>query len=195
MAQYVNIHTHRPTGRHIEPSSIGIHPYDVDNEDISSISHRIGEVSAIGETGLDFIRGGDRERQYTLLRRQLALACENDMPVVLHCVRALEPLMKVLEEYHLRAVIFHGFIGSAEQAKRAAERGYYLSFGERAFSSPRTVEALRATPLRLLFLETDDSPIGIEEIYASAAVIKGLTVEKLREEILKNYHTIFGNDE
>ena len=195
MTQYVNIHTHRPTGRHIEPTSVGIHPYNVDDEDINSILHRIGKVRAIGEIGLDFVRGGERVRQYSLLRQQLAIACENDMPVILHCVRAFEPLMKVLQEYPLRAVIFHGFIGSPEQAKRAADKGYYLSFGERTCSSPRTVEALRATPLRQLFLETDDSPVGIEKIYASAAAIKGLTVEKLGEEILKNYHTVFGNDE
>ncbi|MBP3482273.1 MAG: TatD family hydrolase [Alistipes sp.] len=195
MARYVNIHTHRPTYRHIEPTSIGIHPYDVDNEDLDSIAGRIGEVQAIGETGLDYIRGGDRRRQLELLRGQLDIARERKMPVILHCVRAFEPLMKVLGEYDLPAVIFHGFIGSPQQAQRAVARGYYLSFGRRTFSSPRTVEALRATPLRNLFLETDDDPTDIEEIYAAAAVIKGLTVERLREEILNNYHTVFGEYE
>lgn len=65
---------------------------------------------------------------------------------MLHCVRAFEPVMLELAAREPRAVIFHGFIGSPEQARRALEKGYYLSFGVRTFSSPKTMEALRETP-------------------------------------------------
>lgn len=86
-------------------------------------------------------------QQEELFRAQLELAERRGLPVVLHCVRAFEPVMKELERHHLRAVIFHGFIGSPQQARRALARGCMLSFGERTFASPRTLEALRATPL------------------------------------------------
>ena len=58
--RFVNIHTHRPTGRGIEPRTAGIHPWNADKEDVSTIVPLLGEVQAVGETGLDFVRGADR---------------------------------------------------------------------------------------------------------------------------------------
>jgi len=190
-AQFVNIHTHRPTGRGIELRTAGIHPWNADKEDVSTIVPLLGEVQAIGETGLDFVRGADRAVQLAAFRAQLALAHERQMPVVLHCVRAFEPVMRELDACRPRAVIFHGFIGSPEQARRAVGKGYYLSFGLRAFASPKTLESLRETPLSQLFLETDDSDTGIEEVYAHAAAVRGTTVEALKRATTENYERIF----
>ena len=129
--------------------------------------------------------------QLAAFRAQLALARERRLPVVLHCVRAFEPVMLELAAREPRAVIFHGFIGSPEQARRALEKGYYLSFGVRTFSSPKTMEALRETPPGQLFLETDDSDTGIEEVYAHAAAVRGTTVEALKRATTENYERIF----
>ena len=152
----------------------------------------IDETDAIGETGLDFACDSDRARQAEAFEWQLRLAEQTDKPVVIHCVRAFEPVMDELSRHSLRAVIFHGFIGSPEQAARALERGYYLSFGERTFTSPKTVEAMKRTPLRQMFLETDDAPVGIGEIYGKAAALLGIGVEELREAIFGNYEKVFG---
>ena len=92
-------------------------------------------VSYKPQTGLDFVRGADRAAQLSALRTQLRLARERGLPVVLHCVRAFEPLMRELAASEPRAVIFHGFIGSPEQARQALAKGYCLSFGERTFAS------------------------------------------------------------
>ena len=175
--RFVNIHTHRPTGRGIELRTAGIHPWNADKEDVSTIAPLLGEVQAVGETGLDFVRGADRAVQLAAFRAQLALARERRLPVVLPC--------------RPRAVIFHGFIGSPEQARRAVLKGYYLSFGLRAFASPKTLESLREIPLSQLFLETDDSDVPIEEIYARAAKVKGVTPEELQRATLENYGRIF----
>ncbi|MFR0895174.1 MAG: TatD family hydrolase [Alistipes shahii] len=145
-SQFVNIHTHRPTGRGIELRTAGIHPWDADKEDIAALGTLPADVQAIGETGLDYARGAGRQQQLAAFRAQLALARDRQLPVVLHCVRAFEPVMLELAAREPRAVIFHGFIGSPEQARRALEKGYYLSFGVRTFSSPKTLEALRETP-------------------------------------------------
>lgn len=192
--RFVNIHTHRPTGRGIELRTAGIHPWDAGKEDVSTIVPLLGDVQAIGETGLDFVRGADRAVQLAAFRAQLALARERQMPVVLHCVRAFEPVMRELDVCRPRAVIFHGFIGSPEQARRAVGKGYYLSFGQRAFASPKTLESLRETPLSRLFLETDDSDVPIEEIYARAAGVKGIAQEELQRATLENYERIFTDD-
>ena len=127
----------------------------------------------MGETGLDFVRGADRAAQLSALRTQLRLARERGLPVVLHCVRAFEPLMRELAASEPRAVIF----------------------GERTFASPKTLAALRGTPLSQLFLETDDSPVPIAEIYARAAEAKGVPEEVLQRAILDNYKRIFTGGE
>ncbi len=127
-----------------------------------------------------------------LFAAQLRIAEERILPVILHCVRAFEPTVEILSAYTLPAVIFHGFIGSPEQAARAIRAGYYLSFGKRSLASPKTVEALRRTPLERLFLETDDAPVPIAEIYARTAEILAITVPQLKEIINKNYLDCFG---
>lgn len=191
MLPYVNIHTHRPTGSGIELRTEGVHPWNADMQDVATLGERLGNAQAVGETGLDFVRGLARETQFEALRTQLRLARERGLPVVLHCVKAFEPLMHELAECEPRAVIFHGFIGSPEQARRALARGYCLSFGERTFASPKTVAALLETPLSQLFFETDDSPVPIAEIYARAAEAKGIPVEELQRATLDNYKRIF----
>lgn len=191
---YVNIHTHRPTGHPIELHTSGIHPWDADMQEVRSLLPLPVSTQAIGETGLDFVRGPSREKQMEAFRGQLDLARKCGLPIVLHCVKAFEPVMKELAHYSLRAVIFHGFIGSPEQAGQAVRAGYYLSFGERTFSSPKTLGALRAAPLSQLFLETDQSDTPIETIYASAAEVRGITVRELKQATFENYKRIFGDN-
>lgn len=108
---------------------------------------RFGEVDLVGEIGLDYAGTVGREAQLRIFREQLDWAERLGKPVVLHCVKAFEAVMRELAPHALRAVIFHGFIGSSQQAAEAIKKGYYLSFGERTFRSPRTVEALRRTPV------------------------------------------------
>lgn len=203
MADYVNIHTHRPTGRCTELRTAGIHPWEAARELAAvrseGLAGRLGVAlagaQALGETGLDFACSTDRAAQTELLRAHLRLARERGLAVVLHCVRAFEPLMNELKACPPPAAIFHGFIGSPEQARQALAKGYCLSFGERTFASPKTLAALRGTPLSQLFLETDDSPVPIAEIYARAAEAKGVPEEELQRAILDNYKRIFTGGE
>ncbi len=199
-APFVDIHTHRPTGHGIELRAAGIHPWEAGRQPVevalqaleAQLAH--GEVQAIGEIGLDFARAADsetRNAQIALFRAQLELACRRSLPVVLHCVRAFEETMRLLREQEPRAVIFHGFIGSPEQARRAVERGYSLSFGERTFASPRTLEAMKRTPLRHLFFETDENAMPVAQIYIRVAAVMGLDVETLRRAVFENYERIF----
>ena len=189
--RFVNIHTHRPTGLHTEPSFSGIHPWDAAQASAADADGYAADADFVGEIGLDYACNTPRDIQESVFRRQLAAAAGAQKPVVLHCVRAFGPAIKILADYRLRAVIFHGFIGSEQQARQALARGYYLSFGRRTFDSPKTLYALKATPLTQLFLETDDDEIPIEEIYRLAAEARGETVAELQEAISGNYEQIF----
>lgn len=201
MVPCVNIHTHRPTGRGIELRAEGIHPWKADRAAAEAFAARFdgpsdersdGPIQAIGEIGLDYACAIDRRLQLDVLRSQLALACRTGLPVVLHCVRAFEPLMRELAARQPRAVIFHGFIGSPEQARQALGRGYLLSFGERTFASPKSLRALQEVPLGQLFLETDDDPAPIESLYERVAALRGISPEELKQATLANYERIFG---
>ena len=89
-------------------------------------------------------------------------------------------------------MIFHGFIGSPQQAAEAVKKEATTSpSGERTFRSPRTVEALRRTPVENLFAETDESDVPIEEIYRRIAQAKDLDPELLKCAIYRNYREIF----
>jgi len=185
----VNIHTHRPRPGEVTIRAEGIHPWEAAGD--WTLREPSAACRAIGEIGLDYARPVDRGRQEVLLRAQLRQAERLGLPVVLHCVRAFEPLMKILDDYRLRAVIFHGFIGSSVQAAAALKRRYCLSFGERSLRSPRTVEVLRGMPGEFLFLETDDSPTPIETVYRRAAAVRACTEEELLRTVRENYERIF----
>ncbi|HJG08731.1 MAG TPA: TatD family hydrolase, partial [Alistipes communis] len=187
---FVNIHTHRPTGHGIEPASVGIHPWEAAEGDLATVREHVGPAQIVGEIGLDYLRP-DREAQLRIFEGQLRLAEAAGKPVVLHCVKAFEETMRLLKQFRLRAVIFHGFIGSPEQAARAVAAGYYLSFGSRSLRSPRTVRALGSIPTQRLFLETDDAPATIESVYATAARLLGMPLDRLKETIYNNYLHIF----
>ena len=172
MSRYIDIHTHRPTALHIEPQAVGIHPWMAEKEAFDEAI--FDNAVAVGEIGLDFACDVNRDTQERVFRAQLTQAEKRNLPVILHCVRAFEPIMKILAEYRLRAVIFHGFIGSVQQAKRAIDAGYYLSFGPNTFRSPKTIAALQSTPEYKLFAETDDSGEAIENVYSRIAQTRGI---------------------
>ena len=189
MGIYIDIHTHNPQADHPTPTSAGIHPWHAASGLIDEAAMHSADL--IGEIGLDYACNVDRALQEQIFRQQLSLAERLHKPVVVHCVRAFEPMMKILSEYQLRAVIFHGFIGSLQQAEQAIKEGYYLSFGEGAFRSPRTIETLRTIPLSRLFAETDESPICIEKIYEMVAAERKIEVAELQAQIENNYNEIF----
>ncbi len=188
---YVNIHTHRPTGSGIELRTVGIHPWDADRIPVASLLPLDETAQAIGEIGLDFARAVPKEAQYAAFRAQLELARQYGLPVVLHCVRAFNEVMRELKARPPRAAIFHGFIGSPEQARQAIAAGHFLSFGERTFRSPKSIEAMRITPLSRLFFETDESETPIEEFYQQASQLFGLPKELLIKSTLENYKKLF----
>ena len=191
----IDIHTHNVQTHSQTIGTVGIHPWHALVGEIAEVEQIAPSADVIGEIGLDFVCDVPREIQITIFRAQLAIAEQHKKAVVLHCVKAFEEVMKIVAEYHLQAVIFHGFIGSVEQAQRAVAQGFYLSFGERTFRSPKTIEALRSTPLSHLFVETDESATPIEEIYAQIAELRGVDIGTLTEAIKTNFDKIFKEQE
>lgn len=185
----VDIHTHHPRPDVVSPRMAGIHPWDAERgRALPDFDH----CDIIGETGLDYACEVDRLAQERLFRAHLEAAERLQKPVVLHTVKAFEPTIKILAEYNITGVVFHGFIGSQQQAAEALRRDYYLSFGIRLLRSSKTRQAIVATPLDRLFCETDDDPsLDIAKVYAEVAAIKGVTLAELERYIYENYKRLF----
>ena len=189
MAKLVDIHTHNPRSGVLSPTMAGIHPWDAERNlpmpDFSA-------CDIVGETGLDYAKEVSREAQQELFMKHLAAAEKLEKPVVLHVVKSFEDVMLALSKYQLKGVVFHGFIGSREQAQRAISEGYYLSFGDRSLRSPRTREVIATIPIEKLFCETDDNTeFSIEKIYQEVAALRAISHEELASEIEKNYRRLF----
>ena len=185
----VDIHTHHPHPDVLSPTMAGIHPWDAEK---CCMLPEFRGCDIIGETGLDFAREVDKAAQERLFRAHLETAEKLHKPVVLHVVRAFEPTIKILTDYNIECIVFHGFMGSEQQAKEALRRGYYLSFGERSLRSPKTRQAIDATPLNRLFCETDDNAsLNIADIYTEVAEIKGVALAELERNIYENYKRLF----
>lgn len=144
-------------------ASIGIHPHDArhyDEKTEQALRELAGspKVVAIGEAGLDFYRDrSPRPAQMDAFRRQIHLAKERGLPLIVHDREAHQETMQILKEEQAEVVVLHCFSGDLAMAEEAWARGYYTSIAG-PVTYPKN-EALRevvrrARPDRLV-LETD----------------------------------------
>lgn len=179
--------------------SVGIHPWYIPQHWQSELhalrqwlaTHR-GRVFAIGEAGLDSVRGADMPTQLAVFEAQIALSEAEKLPLIIHCVRAHEPLLLLRKQHKpQQAWIFHGFMLKASVAQSLLDAGIYLSFGA-ALLKPNSAAqtALALAPAHQFFLETDDASVQIADIYAAAAAIRGVSVADIAQQIQLNYDTI-----
>ena len=140
--------------------AIGIHPEYTDyfNGDLSIISKHIHDtkVIAIGEIGLDYhYEGYNKEKQIDLLAKQLDLAEEFNMPIIIHSRDASSDMISILKKYHLKGII-HSFSGSYETAMEYIKLGYYLGInGVVTFKNCKLIEVIKRIGLEHFVLETD----------------------------------------
>lgn len=209
--EIVDIHTHRLSGdprrailniRFLKEDSVfeagrfyslGVHPWEVKQEnqiDWRRFEELAGndQVLAVGECGLDKqVHAEWMPAQERIFARQLTIAGKLKKPVLIHNVKstgAIEQLKRNSSD--TIPYIQHGFRGKPELASEMLRAGFYLSFGMQY-----NEDALRAVPLDRLFLETDDSPTDICEVYKKAADTLGIAVEKLAEQVRCNIKKVF----
>lgn len=111
------------------------------------------QVVAVGECGLDRLRGADLEIQTALFRRQVELAEERGLPVTVHCVKAFDRLLHLCKLWRPKTQwTVHGFRGGPELAVQLLAAGIDLSLGRRY-----NPETLKVVPPERCHFETDEA--------------------------------------
>lgn len=192
--------------------SVGVHPENADKiteKDIDIMrgytSHE--KVKAIGEIGLDYYYDDiPRDIQKKWFIRQLELANEVSLPVIIHDREAHGDTVDILKQNLKTGGVLHCFSGSREMARDVLNMGMYIAFGGTlTFKNARRVrEVLEYVPLGSILVETDspylapepyrgkrNSSLYIPHILEIMAQIKGISVSEAEEITLENAKKCF----
>lgn len=188
--------------------AIGLHPWQVndapDDWQATFLEH-IADAQAVGEIGLDrWIEGYDIDRQEAAFGWQLEQAAERNLPVSVHCLKATEPLLRILRACPRpkRGIHLHAYSGSAEQVSQLAELGAYFSFhaGQFEGNAKKAPAAIRAIPADRLLIETDapdtlddgnDYAKFLQRGYQRVAELRGVSIEALATQAQANFQKYF----
>ena len=177
--------------------TVGAHPWflTADNFERHLLSVRDMAASenivGIGETGFDKVKGPSIDLQRKAFERHFEIAEDLSKPLIIHCVRSWPEILE--EKKRLKPTtpwVIHGFKGKKELARQLCDKGFYLSAWVEWAIRPVSADTLNNMPLDRLFLETDGFDIGIEPVYKVVAGYLGMEVERLKEQIYKNYNSI-----
>ncbi|MDY4515560.1 MAG: TatD family hydrolase [Lachnospiraceae bacterium] len=195
--------------------AVGIHPDHVDQlndqvmEELRKLCGR-EKIVAVGEIGLDYYWGKNpREQQKEWFIRQLALAKEVDLPVIIHSREAAKDTFDIMKAEHAGSTggVIHCYSGSREMARDYLNLGYYLGVGGVVtFKNARILkEVVEYVPLDRILVETDcpylapvpfrgkrnSSPM-ISYVLEMIAQLKGVSREKAEQVTWENALTFYG---
>ncbi len=212
-------------------TSIGLHPSNIDSEFLKSMEDlkqtegalekdfdydkykeltRSKSVVAIGECGLDYLHKPKgtakkelfKEEQKRIFEKQLDLAEELGLPVIIHCRSAFDDLYSILSKRKIKGVL-HCFTGTKEEVERFLSLGLYFGINGIIFKID-SEEAIRNIPLDRILLETDcpylsppmfeerNNPLSLKYVIEEISRIKGVPIKEIEEITYKNTKNLFG---
>ena len=194
-------------------AAVGIHPENCgdftagDIEVLRQLAQQ-PKVVAIGEIGLDYYWDTEHKAlQKEMFERQLSLAIERKLPVIVHDREAHGDCLEIVMNYPEARGVFHCFSGSAEMAKELVRRGWYLGFdGPVTYkSNKKAAEVLAVTPLERILVETDSPYMAPEPcrgkrndssllvyVLEKIAALKGVSAEEMTRITQENGCRLFG---
>jgi TatD DNase family protein len=199
------------------PASAGVHPHearlwtDAVEDELRGLA-RDGRLKAIGEIGLDFhYDHSPRDVQRDVFRRQIRLARDVGLPVIVHTREADEETCAILEEERANECggVIHCFTGGHELARRSLALGFYLSFsGILAFPRAEVIQQVaQAVPFDRLLVETDapflappphrgkrNEPAFVVEVARKVALLRAQPLEEIGRTALANFERLFNVD-
>ena len=196
-------------------ASVGLHPNDVNPDFDFSVLEKFAQdekVVGIGETGLDYFRTPDAEKQKLqeeFFIKHIELSEKVKKPLIIHCRNAHENLLKLLQatSYKLPANpgVMHFFTGTKEEAARYIELGFYISFSGVITFAKEYEELVRWIPLDKILVETDapyaapapmrgkrNEPSFVEYTARKIAELKNLPFQEVADQTTQNARKLFG---
>ncbi len=192
-------------------SAVGFHPLNNDEyrEGDLEIIKRLAQDEkcvAIGEIGLDYhYEKESRENQLVILEKQIQLANELDLPVIVHDRESHEDTMSILKKYKPKGVV-HCFSGSVEMAKEVVKLGMYIGLGGAVTfkNAVKPCEVAKFVPAERLLIETDApymtpapfrgkrcTSLHIPYTAEKIAELRGVTAQEILDLTDKNARTLF----
>jgi TatD DNase family protein len=196
-------------------AAVGWHPVDaidMTDDDLEWIKELAShpKVVAIGEMGLDYYWDkSPKDIQKEVFRKQIQLAKEVQLPIIIHNRDATEDVVKILQEENASEVggIMHCFTGSLEVAKQCIDMNFYLSFGGPVTfkNAKKPKEVAKEIPIDRLLIETDcpyltphpfrgkrNEPSYVKYVAEQIAELRELSVEEVAKKTSDNAKKLFG---
>lgn len=194
-------------------SAVGIHPHDskiLDDSAYNELKKWVKQpnVVAVGEIGLDYhYLNSPKGVQVEAFRRQIALANESGLPVIVHSREAKRDTLRVLREEMIEnSGVLHCFSGDPDMAKKVMEHGFYISIaGPVTYKNAKIIaEVVRIVPDEFLLIETDapylspvpkrgkrNEPAFIEHTARAIAEIRGVSYADIARITTHNAKRLF----
>jgi TatD DNase family protein len=202
-------------------ASVGVHPdYEETPEPsfefLVDTAKRHSKIVAIGETGLDYYRMGDRsyesmEWQRERFRTHIRAALAARKPLIIHTRSSSEDTIKIMREEGAESIggVMHCFTESLDVARKAMDLGFYISFsGIVTFKSAKDLqETCKQIPLDRMLIETDspylapipyrgktNEPAWVSKVGEFIADLKDISIEELASCTSSNFYQCFQID-
>ena len=172
------------------------------NESLDFIKKNKNKIIAVGEIGLDYLRGNNKEKKKKIFIELLAFAEKIKKPIIVHSRKAEDDVINILESSGIKKVILHCFSGGFELVKKAAGLGYYFSIPANIVFSQHFQKMAEEVTINQLFAETDapylspfkgkrNEPAFVAEAVKKIAEIKGFDKTEVANNIFLNYQKVF----
>ena len=142
-------------------AAAGLHPTEELSqiEAVLNLIENTPDLVAVGEIGLDW-KFGRREEQIEPFRKQIEIARELDLPVIVHSRSAGKYVLEIMEKMGVEKAVLHSFDGALRYARRGFELGYHFSIPVTVLVSRQKQELAENVPLELLLLESDSPALS-----------------------------------
>jgi TatD DNase family protein len=197
--------------------AVGLHPLDVDQwtdpleQQIRQLAQSDSRVVAIGETGLDFFKSDQVDRQHQALEAQLHIAADLGLPLIFHCRDAAPAMAEALGRFKAQGGalkgVMHCWGGSPEETQWFVDLGLYISFsGTVTFKKAEAIQAsARVVPEDRMLIETDcpflspvpkrgqrNEPSFVRHVAEQMALLRGVPLADLADQTTQNACRLFG---
>lgn len=184
-------------------ATAGFHPHNASEYDEDLLRNFLNnkKVIAIGEIGLDYYRMLTPKRvQQETFEKQVALAAELNLPIIIHDREAHQDCLDILDKYNPKKLVFHCYTGDIFFAEKILQRGWNISFtGIITYKNSHLPDVARIIPPESYFVETDspylspvpkrgkrNSPLHLRYIIEKLAEIRNVTPKMVAQKTYEN---------